>query len=178
AFANYAPKLYADYQLHLDTLFSSNLPNLDRLFPAHVSVFPTAAFNVGPNVWTYKHRDTQNLPYGWCAIHALGSFDPTKGGHLILWEPRLIIEFPPGALIFIPSAVITHSNVPISEGETRSSFTQYAPGGLFRFVDAKLHLMKDLATKDPEHYQKMLDDQPYRWRRGLGLLSTIDEIRK
>lgn len=87
-----------------------------------------------------------------------------------------MIEFPPGALIFIPSATITHSNIPVAKGETRSSFTQYAPGGLFRFVDAKLHLIKDLKTKDPEHYQKMLDDQPYRWRRGLDLFSTVNEI--
>ena len=71
---------------------------------------------------------------------------------------------------------ITHFNIPVAEGETRSSFTQYVPRGLFRFVDAKLHLIKDLKTKGPERYQKMLDDQPYRWRRGLDLRSMVDEI--
>ena len=56
------------------------------------------------------------------------------------------------------------------------SFTQYVPGGLFWFVDAELRLIKDLRTKGPEHYQKMLDDQPCRWRRGLDLCSMVDEI--
>ncbi|KAF8176788.1 hypothetical protein BJ912DRAFT_857245 [Pholiota molesta] len=58
----------------------------------------------------------------------------TKGGHLILWEPRLVVEFPPGSLLLIPSATITNSNTPVAPNEARASFTQYAPGGLFRYV--------------------------------------------
>jgi hypothetical protein len=53
------------------------------------------------------------------------------GGHIILHEPKLIIEFRRGDVIFIPSGAVTHENVPISEGEVCYSFTMYTPGGCF-----------------------------------------------
>ncbi|KAI0043347.1 hypothetical protein FA95DRAFT_1469723, partial [Auriscalpium vulgare] len=58
------------------------------------SIFPTATFNFGPQVTTSLHRDHLNVPYGWCAVTALGSYDHRRGGHLILWELGLVIEFP------------------------------------------------------------------------------------
>ncbi|KAF7288197.1 hypothetical protein HMN09_01419100 [Mycena chlorophos] len=57
-------------------------------------LFAAATFNLGPNVWTFKHRDVLNLPFGWCAITALGDFDHTKGGHLVLWDLKLVVQFP------------------------------------------------------------------------------------
>jgi len=59
--------------------------------------------------------DFGNLPYGWCAITSLGPFDPKRGGHLVLWDLQLVIEFPPGSTILIPSAVLQHSNIPIHQ---------------------------------------------------------------
>jgi hypothetical protein len=85
-------------------------PNLTRNFSATVSVFATATFNFGPQTVTFPHLDFVNLPWGWCTITALGDFDPNKGGHLILWDLKLIICFPPGSTILIPSALIRHSN--------------------------------------------------------------------
>jgi hypothetical protein len=46
-----------------------------------------------------------------------------------------VVEFPPGSTVLIPSAILSHSNVDINEGEKRYSFTQYASGGLFRWVE-------------------------------------------
>ena len=80
------------------------------------------------------HVDTGNKANGLCAITALGQFDPKRGGHLVLAQLGLVIEFPPGATILIPSATVAHGNTPIQEGETRQSVTQYAAGGLFRWV--------------------------------------------
>lgn len=40
------------------------------------------------------------------------------GGQFILHEPKLILEFRRGDVIFIQSAPITHENVLITEGET------------------------------------------------------------
>lgn len=144
----FAPKLYEHTREKLNDLYD-HTPRLKCLFPADVSIFPTAAFNLGPNIWTFKHRDTLNLAYGWCAIHALGNFDPKKGGHLVLWELQLVIEFPPGALVLIPSAVVTHSNTPVAEGDARSSFTQYMPGGLFQWGRLRLLLGRGLQTQEP-----------------------------
>ncbi|KAF8158818.1 hypothetical protein K438DRAFT_1986230 [Mycena galopus ATCC 62051] len=43
-------------------------------------------------------------------------WDAKKGGHLILWDVKAVVEFPSGALILLPSATIAHSNVPVARG--------------------------------------------------------------
>jgi hypothetical protein len=128
AFATWSPKLYTYYKQHLDNM-RRKLPLLIPNFPK--SVFPCATFNFGPRVQTFKHRDSMNCPFGLCAVQALGSYDPTKGGHLVLWDLKLAVQFPPGSCILIPSAVIAHSNVPVGLHETRLSFTQYCAGAIF-----------------------------------------------
>src|ERR1700761_1401388 len=145
-----------------------------RPFPK--SVFSCASFNFGPNVWTFKHRDVLNLPFGWCAIHALGRFNPKKGGHLILWDLKLIIEFPPGALILIPSATLSHSNIPVQKGEERASFTLFTAGGLFRFVDNGFRTEDELAAQDPVEFARVMECKKRRWKDGVELWSTIDEL--
>ncbi len=95
------------------------------------SIFSCATFNFGPRTLCFRHTDSGNLPFGWCTITALGWFDPKRGGHLVLWDLKLIIDFPPGSTILIPSAILLHSNTAIAPGERRYSFTQYTSGGLF-----------------------------------------------
>ncbi|KAE9383496.1 hypothetical protein BT96DRAFT_843774, partial [Gymnopus androsaceus JB14] len=97
----------------------------------NLSVFAAAAFNFGGNVGTFKHRDALNWAFGWCTIMALGQFDPTRSAQLILWELRLVIDFPHAATALIPSAVVTHSNTAVAEGDERGSFTQYTAGPIF-----------------------------------------------
>ncbi len=132
------------------------------------------AFNFGPKVQTIPHQDLLNLPYGWCAIHALGDFDPQAGGHIILWELKLIIEFPPGALLLIPSATITHSNLPVREGERRASITQYTGGSLFRYVDNGFMTDGELKAKDRKKYNQVYAEREERWMRGLSYLSRYE----
>ncbi|KAJ6549028.1 hypothetical protein DFH09DRAFT_926354, partial [Mycena vulgaris] len=173
AFALWAPHLYAHYRTCDASLHKSH-PDLRRPF-AH-SAFFCAAFNFGRNVWTFKHRDVLNLAFGWCAIQALGHFDPRKGGHLVLWDLKLVIEFPPGALILLPSATIAHSNVPVQDTEERVSFTQFSAGGIFRYVDNGCQTENQLAENNPEEYDRLMALKTARWEEGLNLLSTIDEL--
>ncbi|KAJ7698425.1 hypothetical protein B0H16DRAFT_1903408 [Mycena metata] len=100
----------------------------------YASVFASATFNLGPRTVTFPHYDGRNLLWGWCVVTALGWFKPKRGGHLILWDLGLVIEFPPGASILFPSALIRHSNVKVGRDETRFSFTQFSSAGLFRWV--------------------------------------------
>ncbi|KAF8131268.1 hypothetical protein K438DRAFT_1643274, partial [Mycena galopus ATCC 62051] len=127
-------------------------------------------------VCTFKHRDVCNLPFGWCAVQALGRFDPQAGGHLVLWDLRLVVEFPPGALILLPSATIAHSNIPVADDEERISFTQFTAGGLFRFVDNGFRTQAELAAQDPVEYARMVERNESRWEEGLQLFSTISEL--
>ncbi|KAJ7089280.1 hypothetical protein B0H15DRAFT_780112 [Mycena belliarum] len=173
AFALWAPNVY-NYYKQCDTALHGRLPHLTRNFDK--SIFACATFNFGPNVWTFRHRDVLNLPFGMCAVQALGPFDPTKGGHLILWELKLVIEFPPGALILLPSATITHSNIPVQAGDQRASFTQYTAGGIFRYVDNGFRTEAELALQDPEEYDRMCTAKDARWAMGLGLLSCVEDL--
>lgn len=93
--------------------------------------YPCAAFNFGPQVKCKPHKDSGNSPKTLCAIQAFGKFDPKKGGHLYIRELRLVIRFPAGSTILIPSALLTHGNTPVGPGEIRLSFTQFVPGGDF-----------------------------------------------
>ncbi|KAI0055809.1 hypothetical protein BV25DRAFT_1771550, partial [Artomyces pyxidatus] len=129
-FAMYAPKLYAYYSEILGKLFE-RMPHLRRPFPH--SIFTATSINFGPTV-TWCHLDGGNIPFGLCAIAALGLFDYKKGGHLYLWELGLVVEFPSGGLALITSGSVHHGNTPVQPGETRYSVTQYCAGGLFRWV--------------------------------------------
>jgi hypothetical protein len=127
-------------------------------------------------VWTFKHRDVLNLAFGWCAVQALGHFNPKMGGHLVLWDLKLVIEFPPGALILLPSATVAHSNIPVQQGEERASFTQFSASGIFRYVDNGCQTVKELAENDPKEYEHLMALRAARWEEGLSLLSTMDEL--
>ena len=106
-------------------------------------------------------------------VTALGDFDPTVGGHLVLWDLKLGIEFPPGSTILLPSAIFRHSNLPIGKGQVRYSLTQYSAGGLFRWA----------ACGFRPHKQFAMDGGVYgetgeaRWVKGLNMFSTIAELR-
>ncbi|KAL1739111.1 hypothetical protein HDZ31DRAFT_49910, partial [Schizophyllum fasciatum] len=130
-FATWAPLLFAYYAEHMAALFQND-PSLVRNFTR--SIWACITVNFGPRTVTFKHRDFGNLPFGWCAITALGRFNPDTGGHLVLWECGLVIRFPPGSTVLIPSAIIHHSNTRIARNERRYSVTQYSAGALFRWV--------------------------------------------
>ena len=118
------------------------------------------------------------MPFGWCAVTALGPFDPKQGSLLVLWDLKLVIEFPPGSTILLPSVVIQHSNVAIQRDEEKYSFTQYTAGGLFRWVDHGFQ-------KESEYWDSLSEDARIeeeevmrrRWTIGLGMFSTLDELK-
>ena len=148
----------------------------DKLFrPFDNSPFAAFTVNFGPATVCLPHRDTKNLAFGWCAICALGNFDYKKGGHLVLWDCKLVIEFPPGAVIFIPSAVCCHFNTVIQEGEDRFSFTTYSAGGLFRWVEHGFQL--EGPYSQTEQSVKDARKNKTRWTRGLNLFSTFEELQ-
>ncbi|PBK80467.1 hypothetical protein ARMGADRAFT_949646 [Armillaria gallica] len=142
AFAAVHPELWKRYWCLLDDLTDAH-PYLSWIFDHEHSVFASCTLNIG-GMTTHRHRDHLNLGLGVCPIFAIEDFDHTKGGHLVLWDLKLVIEFPLGTLILIPSVLLEHSNVPIREGETHYSFTQFSAAGLFRWVDNGYCSDKDL----------------------------------
>jgi hypothetical protein len=107
----------------------------------------------------------------------LGPFDPRQGGHLILWDLGLVIDFPPCATILIPSAIVQHSNTVIQPGEECYSFTHYAAGGLFHYVKNGLRLDKTFMKEATEAELKQREeDRQRRWSDGLSLFSKMSEF--
>lgn len=171
-FKFWCPKVHAHFTKRLKSLFET-FPDLKKIFPR--SIFPCCAFNLGPCVCAYKHRDHLNCPFGMCAIQPLGDYDYTRGGHIILWELGLIIEFPPYYLLLIPSALITHSNTPTAKGETRVSIAHWCPGALLRYIDNHFQTEEKFRTKDPEGFAEMQQKKATRWEEGLELFSKFDK---
>ncbi|KAI1787490.1 hypothetical protein LXA43DRAFT_1028896 [Ganoderma leucocontextum] len=66
-------------------------------------------------VFTRPHADAKNLALMMCAVFVYGRFDSKEKAWLVLWEAGLIIEVPPGALIYYPSALFTHFNVNLTD---------------------------------------------------------------
>jgi hypothetical protein len=176
----FAPDLHSYYNSTLGDLFAwdamqSRACHLLRNFTPVRSVFSTATFNFGPRTITLPHIDFGNLAWGWCAITALGWFNPDRGGHLVLWDLKLIIRFPPGSTILIPSAILRHSNTKIQAGERRYSFTQFTPAGIFRWVyngfwtDRDINQSKQTTQTDRERRRR---EQRARWQEGIKMYRT------
>ncbi|HXC06529.1 MAG TPA: hypothetical protein VNZ86_17355 [Bacteroidia bacterium] len=119
----------------------------------------------------------ENLANSWCSVTALGKFDSTQGGHLVLWDFGLIIEFPAGSTILIPSALLVHSNTSIQPDESRCSIVQYAAGGLFRWVENGC--MTDVERLAQASVDDIIDHrlaQAQRWEKAQRMFTHLDEL--
>ncbi|KAJ7429961.1 hypothetical protein B0H11DRAFT_1765935, partial [Mycena galericulata] len=173
--AHYAPKLWRYCRDTLRALFKHHR-GLKHNF--NNSIFPAATFNCGPDVVTAEHMDFLNLVHGLCAITSGGDFDHTEGGQIYLDQIKLVIDFPSGAGMLIPSAFVTHGNTPIRPNETRFSLTQYAAGALFRWVKYGFRTAKSiLASEGGADLLATLDGAPgSRWQWAMDLFSKPEEL--
>ncbi|KAJ6463597.1 hypothetical protein C8R47DRAFT_992566 [Mycena vitilis] len=172
--AMYAPKLYGYLCDNLRLLFAHHS---ELSHNTSNTILPAASFNCGDAV-TFEHCDLLNLAHGLCPITSAGDYDHRKGGHLYLKQLKLILEFPSGATISIPSGCVDHGNTPIQPGETRFSITQFAAGGLFRWVAYGFQTAKSLLSQQGGGaIRDSFDGVPgSRWRWALGLFSKVDEL--
>lgn len=172
--AFYFPKIYAEYAANMDTLLDHH-KDLKRPIPN--TVFAATSFNFGPNSTSYEHADHGNKANGLCPIFATGNFDPAKGGHIVLRQLMLIIRFPPGSLCVIPSATLRHGNAAIQNGEERESFTQYASGGLFRWVEYGFQTWPSV-LEDPELLEREMARRETRCQESIDQFSHIDSLHE
>ncbi|KAJ7847562.1 hypothetical protein B0H13DRAFT_1907257 [Mycena leptocephala] len=96
-------------------------------------------------------------------VTSLGDFDHKKGAHLYMKQLDLIVEFPPNATILIPSGF---------RASPRYSITQFAAGGLFRWVAYGFQTVKSLLSKPGgKQLRDQFDGVPgSRWEMGVGPL--------
>ncbi|KAJ3567922.1 hypothetical protein NP233_g6055 [Leucocoprinus birnbaumii] len=160
----YAKKLFLYYKEYIDKLKAH--PVYQKLFTRAAPgdpPDPLGPYGFIPNqtrswpgeVATDPHRDVMNLAFGWCGIVPIGPFLPSRSGLFVIHNLCLVIEFPPGSCILIPSAYLWHSNIPIHPDDQRASITFYAPSGLYRFIDNDFQLEEDLKTSNKKLTQTM-----------------------
>jgi len=121
-------------------------------------------YNLGPQTVSEPHLDSTNLLFGLCTITlaALGNYDPKKGSRFVMWDCKLVIQFPPGT-------IVTHSNIPITSHKKQYSFTQYTAGALFQWVDNRFKMNENLykrMTQDQMEQAQFANQQ--QWKFGLG----------
>lgn len=85
-----------------------------------------------------------------------------------------MIEFPPGSTILLPSAVISHSNVPIQPNETRYSWTQFSAGGLFRWVEHGFQVEEKF--KADLDKSQLIRERKERVEHALSFWSTLEDL--
>ena len=94
---------------------------------------------------------------------------------MVLWDLNLVIRFPPGSTIIIPSAMVRHSNTTIGPDEKRYSIAQYSAGGLFRWV-ANGFQTAERAGKSETSKEAQAREARLRWGEGLARLSRVSEF--
>ncbi|KAG6847607.1 hypothetical protein H0H93_007078 [Arthromyces matolae] len=150
---------------------------LRRPYDQSVGVFPCRSFNLGEQSVSYPHKDDANLAQSWCSITPLGSFDATQGGQLILWDLGIVVDFPSGSTILIPSALVLHSNAPISLYKTRYAIIQYAAAGLFQWVEnGFMSEAAWIARATKKQIQMRLEVQKNRWVEAAKMFTTLQEL--
>lgn len=98
-----------------------------------------------------------------------------KGGHFVYYDLKLIVEFPSGWTVMLPSATLRHGNTRIQDGERRYSITQYIPGSLFHWVRHKFWLAKDVPDDERVELDGTVKD---RFCEVWGLFSRVNELEK
>lgn len=157
------------YDQVLDDVYQHSPPK--RRFPhskfGRMS-FAVTTINMGPRTSTNAHRDNSDYAGGRGSNQALGSFDYTKGGHLVLYEPKLVIELAPGDVFFFNTSCITHGNIPVGLEEKRYSITNYLSGNLVRWRDQRCSASK--AVGEPEVANDHAGEGNARWINACNLL--------
>ncbi|KIO29006.1 hypothetical protein M407DRAFT_71161, partial [Tulasnella calospora MUT 4182] len=175
----WAPEIYEDYlQCHCNIVARDS--SLDLIYPAEtLDILPFASLtaNLGPRTTCCRHRDSKNRGAGGlCAVKTLGRFNWKRGGHLILHKLGLIVEMRPGDVVFFPSAIISHENIPIGDSEKRYSLVWYSAGGLFHWQDANFHSLISWGEVDPIGLDDHQRKGEYRWINGWKRHSTLSEL--
>ncbi|KAJ7020587.1 hypothetical protein C8F04DRAFT_974121 [Mycena alexandri] len=78
------------------------------------------------------------------------------------------------------SAILRHSNLKIGPGETRFSFTQFTPTGIFRWVYNDFRTDKDINTAKfttSAERERWKQDRARRWQDGIRMYRRLGRPR-
>jgi hypothetical protein len=141
--------------------------------PFDGSMFPALSINFGRRSISFDHRDYQNAPGVPCSITALGRFDHTRGGHLVLFDYGLVSEFPSGSTAQILSGCARHGNTQVGADDTRYSIIQYMAAGLWRHVEYGYRVTDELSLEEQKEFERTA---PARLQSVVDMFSTPSSV--
>jgi hypothetical protein len=147
----------------------------------------------GPQTVCRVHTDAANAPWLWCANTAFSDFNPDTGGMFVLPDLKLVICFPPGSLILIPSgkhtctcvilllipipATFRHTNLLILACEDHFLFTQYIVSGFFRHIACRFKMAKQyMAEQGVKRLRDIIGENNVCWMHKLQLFSHVSDF--
>jgi hypothetical protein len=139
------------------------------------SPFTTTTFNLGPKTVTQPHKDSGNLLYGLCVIFVAGDHQADRGGHLVLKEPRMVMELEAGDMVILPSALVTHWNTELTGDTVRRSIVFWTCGNSVRYYAMGKRLLKNLSVEERKEEELKAKEE---WRVGLQRFHTLHELLK
>ncbi|KAJ3566231.1 hypothetical protein NP233_g7132 [Leucocoprinus birnbaumii] len=174
----WCPQMYQRFRECLSKLLTHKRLGKKLKSIAPADVYPRVAFNFGPKAWTNRHRDPKDYALSWCIVQLFGRFNPKLGGHIMFDDLQLVVEFPAGSCILIPSATFLHANLPVrvSKGEERASITQYFPGGLLRYVDHGFRLQSSLKNRSKKIREEAACVRAELWEKDRSMYMTVREL--
>lgn len=87
-----------------------------------------------------------------------------------MWSLGVVVEFPPGCGILLPSAPVEHSNTPLAPGERRSSVAFFLSSGLARWYHNGYMSDKEyLERASAEQKKKWQGYRDHLWEFGMSL---------
>ncbi|TCD62358.1 hypothetical protein EIP91_006987 [Steccherinum ochraceum] len=174
-FQLFFPNVAAMYSLALQRLAAKDV--LRNTYFKNCA-FAACSVNLAEQTLADKHVDNRDFVNGICAILALGDFNPRTSAHIVLTEPRLIIELGPGDVFYFPSATIHHHSIPMRTAEeTRKSMIWYSAGSLFRWVMQGHKRAKRASEMTAEEKREAKENGIKRWMQGWKLYSKISDLK-
>jgi hypothetical protein len=144
----------------------------NALYPTDSSVFSAATFELGsPHCRTFTAEIPDRQSAGtWSILTALGMYSALHGGHVIFWDLGLVVAFPPGASILVPS-IIRYSFVRVRPGERRYALLQWAGSGISRWFQNGRRTDIDFAVHATREQHAVREE-----RRSQAHAASVDEF--
>jgi hypothetical protein len=106
--------------------------------PSEIVPYTGMTVNLGgpdeTGVVTRDHVDCMDYTRAPCTLYNFGSNNYRTGGHLILHDAHLLVEFPPGSIISFYSSIMRHANTVVGCKEIRETLALYTAAGLMRYL--------------------------------------------
>lgn len=147
------------------------------VFPAYQhSVFTTTEISFG-HAPSPAHKNIMTAFDTMEAITVLGSWDPRKGGGIMLWHDGAMLELIPGATVLFPAGSKNYSLVAVGPHETRYVFRQYCHAGVLRWIEkaGRSDTEFDLGA-EPDEIAAWNEIREKRGRTSAKMFSKIEDI--